>query len=251
MKHRLTIAIISCACVIVAAQTSAKDSIIIAPQGEYTATPNSPLISDSLLKVTDSESRYTALTEADYQKVAQELDVDVAAIKAVSDIEAGKQHKGFISPGNPVINLDRSIFSRLLKKAGINPQKYRKSHPVVWSSSTASAGYPNFQYKRLTSARTINASIANQSTFWGMFQIGGFNWKKCGASSIDDFIEKMSYSEDSQLELFAQFLINSDLVKYLKTKNWRAFARGYNGPKYASKGYHTRLAAAYAKYSKQ
>jgi conserved hypothetical protein len=83
-----------------------------------------------------------------------------------------------------------------------------------------------------------------------MFQIGGFNWRKCGASSINDFVERMSRSERDQLELFAQFLKTTKLDKQLKAKNWAAFARGYNGPSYARRGYHTRMARAYAKYSK-
>ncbi|WP_354668699.1 N-acetylmuramidase domain-containing protein, partial [uncultured Duncaniella sp.] len=33
-------------------------------------------------------------------------------------------------------------------------------------------------------------------------------------------------------------------------KNWAAFARGYNGPAYARRRYHTRMASAYARHSK-
>ena len=109
--------------------------------------------------------------------------------------------------------------------------------------------YALAQQARLDAARQIDPVIANESTFWGMFQIGGFNWHKCGMDSVDEFVAAMCYSEAMQLELFARFIKNSGMLKYLQAKNWRAFARAYNGPSYARRGYHTRLARAYAKYS--
>ena len=38
------------------------------------------------------DTRYTALSEYDYKRIADELGVEIAVIKAVSDIEAGKSH---------------------------------------------------------------------------------------------------------------------------------------------------------------
>ena len=86
-------------------------------------------------------------------------------------------------------------------------------------------------------------------TFWGMFQIGGFNYKICGCNSVSEFVEKMSYSELEQLELFAVFIRNTGYLKYLKDKDWAKFARAYNGPSYAKRGYHTKMAKAYKKFS--
>ena len=94
----------------------------------------------------------------------------------------------------------------------------------------------------------IDSLTAIQGTFWGLFQLGGFNWKKCGAESPAEFVEKMSRSERDQLEMFASFIKNSGLLKALRNKDWATFAKGYNGPSYAAKGYHRRLAAAYKKY---
>jgi len=41
------------------------------------------------------------------------------------------------------------------------------------------------------------------------------------------------------------------MVEDLRKKNWRGFARKYNGASYARRGYHTKMANAYAKYKKQ
>ena len=43
----------------------------------------------------DPSDRYVHLTEADFEMVAKELCVEVAAIKAVVEIEAGKNMQGF------------------------------------------------------------------------------------------------------------------------------------------------------------
>lgn len=61
----------------------------------------------------------------------------------------------------------------------------------------------------------------------------------------------MSYSELQQLELFATFITNTGMLADLKNKNWSGFARKYNGASYARRGYHTKMAKAYAKLKKQ
>ncbi len=48
----------------------------------------------------DEGSRYTSLTEEDFLMVAKELDVELAVIKAVVSIEAGKEMKGFLGSGD-------------------------------------------------------------------------------------------------------------------------------------------------------
>jgi hypothetical protein len=58
----------------------------------------------------------------------------------------------------------------------------------------------------------------------------------------------MSYSELEQLELFAAFIRNTGMLNDIRNKNWSAFARKYNGASYAKRGYHTKMANAYAKF---
>lgn len=193
------------------------------------------------------------LTETDYEEVAQMLGVETAAIKAVVDIEAGKQHQGFFAPGKPIINFDLSMFRRHARRNGINLSRYTQSHPAVFSRpNTRRHGTTQAaQHARLKSARSIDETTAMQGTFWGMFQIGGFNWKLCGCESIEEFEERMCHSEREQLELFANFIRNSGMDKALRDKNWAAFARRYNGPSYAKRGYHTRMATAYKRHKEK
>lgn len=194
----------------------------------------------------DKDTRYTELTEDDFRRVANELQVEVAAIKAVVVIEAGQAMEGFWAPGVPVVNCDRSMWGTVRRQV--------KSHAKAPASTTIPPGlksaFARKAWQKLVNARKQGIEQANLSTFWGMFQIGGFNYKLCGCSSIKEFVDLMSYSELEQLELFAALIMNTGQVKYLRQKNWAAFARSYNGPSYARRGYHTKMANAYRRFSK-
>lgn len=192
----------------------------------------------------DRETRYSHLTEEDFRIVAEELGVEVAAIKAVVEIEAGKAMKGFWRPGVPVVNFDATMCARYRKSGKATPDKSAKVPSGL-------SGYALKEWTQLVKACRIDSRSACLGTFWGMFQIGGFNYKKCGCESIEEFVRLMSYSEMEQLELFAAFVKNTGMVKYLREKNWAGFSSRFNGPSYKRRGYHTRMAAAYARYKKQ
>ncbi|MDE6670119.1 MAG: N-acetylmuramidase family protein [Muribaculaceae bacterium] len=190
----------------------------------------------------DANTRYSELTDTDFKLVADELGVEVAAIKAVVEIEAGAEMKGFWAPGVPVINFDKTMYN-----------KYRSQSKGVKGQSVPEglSGYGLRQWTQLINARKTDARAANMGTFWGMFQIGGFNYKLCGCNDVDEFVHLMSYSELEQLELFAAFITNAGMLTDLKKKNWAGFARKYNGASYARRGYHTKMAAAYKKFAAQ
>ncbi len=207
--------------------------------------------SDSTISTTSQYSSQS-LTEKDYQEVAEQLGIEVAAIKAVVEIEAGQAHEGFWVPGKPIINYDMSIVNKYAPKLGVKLSSYRKSHPEIWSASRKKYGSQQAtEWARFEALRSVNNDLGIYGCFWGMFQIGGFNWKICETKSADEFFELMCRSERDQLNLFAKLITNTDMVKYLKAKNWAGFASRYNGPSYAKRGYHTRMAKAYNKYKNQ
>lgn len=192
----------------------------------------------------DAKNRYSTLTDGDFQRVAKRLGVEVAAIKAVVVIEAGEKMEGFWAPGVPVVNFDRTMYNRYHNKS---KSKGNPSEKVP----SGLKGYPLSEWTQLVTARKSNVDGANMGTFWGMFQIGGFNYKLCGCESVGEMVRLMSYSELEQLELFATFLINTGMVSDLRNKNWASFAKKYNGPSYAKRGYHTKMANAYARFKKK
>ncbi|MCH5225741.1 MAG: N-acetylmuramidase family protein [Muribaculaceae bacterium] len=221
-----------------------EDKIELYPTGDSNPTVGYLSISSLDSIGSDESARYLHLTEEDFILVAEELDVEVAAIKAVVEIEAGKAMKGFWAPGIPVINFDPTMYQKYRNKA--QNREGAKGEKVPEGLS----GYALKEWTQLINARKTNAQGANLGTFWGMFQIGGFNYKLCGCESVDEFVKRMAYSELEQLQLFAIFITNSGMLESLRKKDWRTFARKYNGPSYASRGYHTKMAKAYAKYNK-
>ena len=189
----------------------------------------------------DAKVKYKTLTEEDFRIVAKELGVEVAAIKAVVKIEAGPKLEGFWAPGVPVVNYAQSLFNKYNGK-----DKGRKMKDAKVPSGLS--GYALKEWTSLTNARKINADAADMGTYWGMFQIGGFNYKLCGCKSVEEMVAKVCESELSQLEMFAVFIRNSGMLEALKKKDWTAFARKYNGPSYAKRNYHTRMAKEYANF---
>lgn len=223
------------------------------PGGE-TGAPAVNTAGDSIASHSDAVDslRFKELTLADYNKVADEMGISTACIRAVVDIEAGPKAVGFNPDSTVLINFDLSMFRQAARRYGIDLNKYKASHSEVFAGLKVNkyGSRQAAQYARLRAAMEIDTVCALEATFWGMFQIGGFNWKLCDCESVFQFVERMSYSELEQLELFAAFCRARKLDVYLQRKDWAAFSLRYNGPGYKKRGYDRRMAAAYSKYSK-
>ena len=73
-------------------------------------------------------------------------------------------------------------------------------------------------------------------------------WKK-RYESIRDFVDKMNSGEKAHLDCFGRFCNKNKLLKHLQTKNWEAFAKGYNGSGYKLNKYDSKMKAAYDRYN--
>lgn len=182
------------------------------------------------------------LNEADYTRAAKLCGCDIAAIKAVAEIES--RDAGFHFDGQPVILFERHVFSRLTKG------KFDKTHPKISNPSPGGYGYLSSQHNRLSEAAKLDRSAALQSASWGKFQVMGFNWQIAGYETLQKFINAMYRSEGEHLNAFIGFVRYNKLDVHLRDKNWVAFARGYNGPAYKKNQYDVKLANAYDKYSR-
>ena len=203
-------------------------------------------------KLQNEKARQTAallLTEADFKRCAETLGVEVAAVKAVQEVETGNSG-GFLAPGRPTILFEGHVFWSQLKKQGLNPEDYVKGNENIlysqWTKSYYKGGLG--EYERLKKALAIHEKAAACSASWGLFQIMGFNYAACGCKNIKEFVEKMCVNEGSQLDLFTAFLKSNGWDKYLRTLDWAEFARHYNGSQYAQNKYDEKLKKAYLKY---
>jgi len=188
-----------------------------------------------------------ALTEEDIQKVAEQLNVEVPAIKAVYEVES--RGKGFIANGKPKILFEGHIFWRQLVKRNINPEPLVPGNENILHKKWTKDFYREDQYERLEKAKAIQLEAALASASWGTFQIMGFNHEACGFSSVTDFVDSQYINEGQHLTAFGAFVTTEGLVVHLRNKNWAAFAKGYNGPAYAENKYDQKLAAAYARHN--
>ncbi|MFV8430946.1 N-acetylmuramidase domain-containing protein [Vibrio owensii] len=184
-----------------------------------------------------------ALTDLDYRKVAETLGCEVAAIKAVAEVES--RGEAYFSNGKPKILFEAHIFSRLTSRA------YDNSHPSIssrhWNRSLYVGGIS--EYVRLNKAIELNSNAAIRSASWGRFQIMGFNFKLAGHVTAESFVKAVFESEKKQLEAFVTFIQKSGLGEHIRDKNWAAFARGYNGSEYQKNQYDVKLEKAYKKYA--
>lgn len=195
--------------------------------------------------VVDTQSK---LTEADYVWAAQQLNVEVAAIKAVSEVESPKG--AFLADGRPPILYERHIMRRRLLLRNIDPVPFIAKYPDL--VNTATGGYlgGTKEYERLDRAITIDRDSALESCSWGAYQILGQHWKAIGYNNVSEFVTAMSTSARGQLEVFVRFIkIDPGLNKALRNKDWADFAARYNGPNYAINKYDAKLNTAYLKYS--
>ncbi|AZB23580.1 N-acetylmuramidase family protein [Chryseobacterium bernardetii] len=180
------------------------------------------------------------LTEQDYIDAAKELGCEVAAIKAVSEVEAPKG--GFQADGRPTILFERHKFHEFTKG------KYSKEFPDI--SNPRPGGYTNDEHARLDKAAKLDRNAALKSASWGKFQIMGFNHNLVGFPVLQDFINAMYKSEGEQLKAFVKFIKANKLDDELRDKRWADFARIYNGRNYHINAYDKKMAAAYKKYLK-
>ena len=190
------------------------------------------------------------MTDDDFERAARELNVEVAAIKAVAEVEASGL--GFLPDGRPAILYEAHIFHRATggKHANAVDSRGKKLSSAKWDRTLYGAT-GDWQHKRYEAARALDADAANKACSWGTFQILGENYKACGFDSSQAFVDAMWGGEAAHLDAFVAFIKANKLDGALRAKNWAAFARGYNGPGYAQNAYDKKMAAAYARFAKK
>lgn len=191
------------------------------------------------------------LTEAQIAAQAKALGIDVAALRAVIEVEC--KGSGFNANGTPVILFERHVMRQRLiaNKRDIDLSLISAERPDLCSKSTGAYGLYSAQHGRLNAAAQYHRDSALESASWGIGQVMGYHWKALGYPSLQAFINAMYKDEASQLDAMCRYIQVNNLVNALKNKDWKAFARGYNGKAYAKNSYDIKLANAYKKWSVQ
>lgn len=191
--------------------------------------------------MTEFAGAATPLSDADIAEAAARLDVDVALIAAVAEVESAGA--GFLPDKRPKILFERHVFSRRTSR------RFDHAYPSI--SNPRSGGYGAsgaYQYTRLAIALDLNRTAALESASWGRFQCMGFNAELCGWPNVEAFVADMCRSEAEHLKAFIGYCQATDLFDDLEAHDWRAFTRGYNGPGNVD-AYAPKLEAAYRKHA--
>jgi hypothetical protein len=190
------------------------------------------------------------LTAQDVARAADQLGVELAAIKAVSEVESAGG--GFVKEGQPKVLFERHWMNRRLNSRGLTlaAKLGRSERPDIVNTRTGGYRGGSLEWIRLQTARKLSDEAALESASYGRYQLMGFHWKNLGYPSVQDFVEKHSTNEGHQLDGFVKFILaDSRLLKALKKKDWATFARVYNGPAYAKNKYDQKMAEAYERHS--
>lgn len=179
--------------------------------------------------------------DAAYFEASVELGCELAAIKAVAEVESAGDP--FMADGRPRILFERHIFSSRTGRV------HDAAHPDI--SSRSAGGYKGgtAEYSRLAAAIALDRKSALESASWGKFQVMGFNHMICGYDTVETFVDAMCASEENQLDAFVSFVKANRLDRPLRARDWAAFARGYNGPAYKKNDYDTKMASTYRRLS--
>jgi len=189
------------------------------------------------------------LSQRDIVNAAKELDVPVASVLAVNEVES--IGSGFFNDGRPAILFERHVmYKRLQVNSAQDPDLLAEKYPNLVNKVRGGYKGGSAEYSRLASAKQIDEVSAIESCSWGAFQIMGYHWQVLGYASAADFMEKMNQGESCHLEAFVKFIqIDPALHKALKAKKWADFARLYNGPAYKDNFYDIKLARAYERHA--
>lgn len=191
------------------------------------------------------------IAKEDIEELSKDLGCEYAALMAIREIESGG-NSSFTQEGRPKALFEGHIFWQQLSKLGFNPLSYQPMNKEIlyprWTKQYYLGG--DKEYDRIQQAWRISPKAAMLSTSLGMFQIMGFNWVYTKCNSVGQYWKQSFLSEKNQLKLFSDLLISQGLIKYIKEKDWKTFARLYNGPGYSQNQYDSRLQKAYNKYKK-
>jgi hypothetical protein len=188
-----------------------------------------------------------------YQGAAWLLMCDVAAIKAVAEVEAGPEG-AFLPTDEPVILFEPHLFDRFTNgkhRGAIAPgveTRYAEISYPKWRRGTY--GPSSIQHRKLAAAAALDRDAALRASSWGLFQVLGDNFRAAGFSTLQRFVTAMYRSADDHLRGLTMFMRSDErLVDAIRAHAWPALAEAYNGPGYRENHYDEKLAVAFKKHS--
>lgn len=197
------------------------------------------------LKAVGFRGQAKRIEDVDLPRIGYMIGVGEDEIHAVIDVEASGS--GFDSEGRPKILFEPHVFYRNLSGAKRALAVAKGLAYKDWRPGS----YPKDSYPRLMQAMEIDETAALKACSWGLGQILGENHVAAGYETPQEMVVDFCVDEDNHLEAMVRFIIANKLDDELRAHNWSAFARGYNGPRYAETGHHIKLKQRYEWWSRK
>lgn len=208
--------------------------------------------------VSNSCSGYgTKITEAHYEKLAADLNVEKEVLKAVAMVES--KGKGFINDKTgrrrAKILLERHKMYKHLKRK-ISQERLSslvQKHPRIIYSEAGGYGSEQEQFRKLEIAKSIDEAVAIKSCSWGEFQVLGEYFNDGGYSTPQELEIAMNQCSLQQFLYFQKFLkiTKPQVVKNMRVKNWKKIAFYYNGSGYRINAYDVKMECEYERLKGQ
>jgi hypothetical protein len=187
--------------------------------------------------------------EGEIRRVAAERRIEAAALLAVAEIESG---------GQALVDVDGRVLPPILFEYHVFHRRLRAAQrPAAVAGGLAAPRWGQIRYPRsqreryalLERAKLIDREAAYASCSWGVGQVLGDNASWLGYASAEALAEEAMAGVAGQVALMLRFVERRGLRDSLETRDWTAFAAGYNGPSHARHDYAGRLARAYAAWA--
>ena len=154
-----------------------------------------------------------------FAEAAQRLGCEVAAIRAVWEVEAAGRH--FLPDDSVIRRFEPHHFPRQhWPTIGFAP----RAGEAPWRASLRLSTEAMFR-----AAARIDREAACRATSWGAPQIMGFNHAAAGFDRATAMVAHMAAGGPQQLGAFVQLIEGWGLAPALRSHDWQSFARRYNG----------------------
>lgn len=186
------------------------------------------------------------IADSDINRVAKMLGCEAKALKAVIEVEANGG--GFLPDGRPKILFEAHYFSDFTN------HKYDQSHPDIssrkWNRDLYVGGAG--EWARFEKTAKLDRRYAICSCSWGLGQVMGSHvienpeFIDYYDADTERFYKAMCASEGEQLTAMGLFIKSTpQALTGIRSKDWKVFARSYNGDGYSQNAYDVKLAKAY------
>lgn len=183
------------------------------------------------------------------RKIANSRNIDYAALAAITEVEsAGHAFASVDGRNMPPIRIEGHYFDKLVPAAKRDQARAAKlAHPTAGRIKNPKS--QQARYDMLGRMMAIDEAAAIMSCSWGVGQVMGSHWDKLGFRSAADFYRFVTKNVANQVDVMVRYIERFGLMDEIERRDWSGFARGYNGPQFARYGYHTKIAAAFARYN--